>query len=192
MRTGHAPQRRVPARARCQRGHAGADSRPVSSAHVGRSRRGVSIRGRRAKGRAHLGAENHGVRPLDFPLLSDENIAPDVVAGARRAAICARRGTNSLLVDLTSMFSNAPPVSVVWSSPTTWLSVVMPSAPERHFRQPPLLMSLSSAEDLSRSRQVRRTSEMSTPRVAGRIPLAVRGLQWSLRATPGRSSISSW
>jgi predicted nuclease of predicted toxin-antitoxin system len=28
-----------------------------------------------------VGAENHGVTPLDFPLLTDENIAPDVVSG---------------------------------------------------------------------------------------------------------------
>ncbi len=30
-----------------------------------------------------MGVENHGVKPLDFPLLSDENIAPDVVHGLR-------------------------------------------------------------------------------------------------------------
>jgi predicted nuclease of predicted toxin-antitoxin system len=30
-----------------------------------------------------VGAENHGVTPLDFPLLTDENIAPDVVSGFR-------------------------------------------------------------------------------------------------------------
>ncbi len=30
-----------------------------------------------------MGAENHGVKPLDFPLLTDENIVPDVVQGLR-------------------------------------------------------------------------------------------------------------
>ena len=30
-----------------------------------------------------MGAEDHGVKPLDFQLLSDENIAPDVVTGLR-------------------------------------------------------------------------------------------------------------
>jgi predicted nuclease of predicted toxin-antitoxin system len=30
-----------------------------------------------------MGAENHGVTPLGFPLLADENIAPEVIAGLR-------------------------------------------------------------------------------------------------------------
>jgi predicted nuclease of predicted toxin-antitoxin system len=30
-----------------------------------------------------VGAENHGVKPLDFPLLTDENIVPEVVQGLR-------------------------------------------------------------------------------------------------------------
>jgi hypothetical protein len=54
-----------------------------SSDRAGQPRRGVPVRRRRAQGRAHLGAENHGVKPLDFPLLSDEHIAPDVVDGLR-------------------------------------------------------------------------------------------------------------
>jgi predicted nuclease of predicted toxin-antitoxin system len=32
---------------------------------------------------ADLGAENYGVKPFDFPLLTDENVAPDVVTGLR-------------------------------------------------------------------------------------------------------------
>ena len=36
----------------------------------------------RAQGRTKLGAENHGVKPLDFPVLSDENIAPDELKSA--------------------------------------------------------------------------------------------------------------
>lgn len=28
-----------------------------------------------------MGCADHGVKPLDFPLLADENIAPDVVSG---------------------------------------------------------------------------------------------------------------
>jgi predicted nuclease of predicted toxin-antitoxin system len=34
-------------------------------------------------GRTDLGAENHGVKPFDFPLLTDENVGPEVVAGLR-------------------------------------------------------------------------------------------------------------
>lgn len=30
-----------------------------------------------------MGPADHGVKPLDFPLLADENIAPDVVSGLR-------------------------------------------------------------------------------------------------------------
>jgi hypothetical protein len=30
-----------------------------------------------------LGVENHGVKPFGFPLLTDENIGPGVVAGLR-------------------------------------------------------------------------------------------------------------
>ena len=30
-----------------------------------------------------MGSADHGVRPLDFPLFTDENIAPDVVIGLR-------------------------------------------------------------------------------------------------------------
>ena len=55
------------------------------------------------------------MKPLDFPLLSDENIAPDASTDfARVGAIYGQRGTNNSLVDRTSTFSNAQPVRVVW------------------------------------------------------------------------------
>ena len=65
------------------------------------------------------------MKPLDFPLLSDENIAPDVVAGLRARGCDLRTAWDEqLLVDRTSMFSNAQPVRDVSSSPTTWPSAV--------------------------------------------------------------------
>jgi len=45
-----------------------------------------------------VGAENHGVKPLDFPLLSDENIAPDVVAGLRARGCDLRTAWDELLI----------------------------------------------------------------------------------------------
>ena len=45
-----------------------------------------------------MGAENHGVKPLDFPLLSDENIAPGVVAGLRARGCDLRTAWDELLI----------------------------------------------------------------------------------------------
>lgn len=45
-----------------------------------------------------MGAEHHGVTPLDFPLLTDENIAPDVVAGLRVRGLDLRTVRDELLI----------------------------------------------------------------------------------------------
>ena len=45
-----------------------------------------------------MGAENHGVTPLDFPLLTDENIAPDVVAGLRARGLDLRTAWDEQLI----------------------------------------------------------------------------------------------
>jgi predicted nuclease of predicted toxin-antitoxin system len=45
-----------------------------------------------------LGAENQSVKPLDFPLLTDENIAPDVVAGLRARGCDVRTAWDEHLI----------------------------------------------------------------------------------------------
>jgi predicted nuclease of predicted toxin-antitoxin system len=45
-----------------------------------------------------VGAEDSGVKPLDFPLLTDENIAPDVVAGLRGRGCDVRTAWDEQLI----------------------------------------------------------------------------------------------
>jgi predicted nuclease of predicted toxin-antitoxin system len=45
-----------------------------------------------------LGAENQSVKPLDFPLLTDENIASDVVAGLRALGCDVRAAWDEQLI----------------------------------------------------------------------------------------------
>jgi predicted nuclease of predicted toxin-antitoxin system len=52
----------------------------------------------RLERRAHLGAENQSVKPLDFPLLTDENVAPDVVAGLRARSCDVRTAWDEHLI----------------------------------------------------------------------------------------------
>ena len=77
-----------------------------------------------------MGAENHGVKPLEFPLLTDENIVPDVVqSGSESAAVMsAAPAMNICSVDATQNYSNTPQVSAGSSSRTTWPSGATQSA----------------------------------------------------------------
>ena len=45
-----------------------------------------------------MGAEDQNVKPLDFPLLTDENIAPDVVAGLRARGCDVRTAWDEHLI----------------------------------------------------------------------------------------------
>ena len=67
------------------------------------------------------------MKPLDFPLLSDENIIPDVVAGLRSRGCDLRTAWDEQLigrpdVDVLERAIN----QVVSSSPMTWPSVAPP------------------------------------------------------------------
>lgn len=45
-----------------------------------------------------MGSEDHRVKPLDFPLLTDENITPDVVSGLRSRGFDVRTVWDEALV----------------------------------------------------------------------------------------------
>lgn len=98
VRARDAIERRVPPRTGSERCDAGADARPVSTAHARWLAAALSVCRRRAEGRACVGTQNHRVRPLDYPLLADENIAADVVAGFRARGCDVRPAEEERLI----------------------------------------------------------------------------------------------
>jgi hypothetical protein len=86
------------------------------------------------------------VTPLDFPLLTDENIAPDVVAGLRARGLDLRTVRDEQLIGRQmSRCSNVRLLRAVSSSRMTWPLPVPHSVPEH-----PLSGLSTCAQDTSR------------------------------------------